>query len=294
MSALPRRAFLGAELPDDGIAFGEGGVRIAGVADDGMAARGGVVAGDVIASLAGLPVRSLCELSAALRAARRDHRLRRAGHAVGDDVPRGLDAHRRRRSRPKARREPTPHPLGQVEVTPIRADAMVVHVETVSKESAANEGIYTSFDAFLKQGIREYYDRGWTTRRGNFIALLIASGTTSFALAKDSVVDGTGTKKVALGAGLLVALRFGLKYALGGPLGLVLTVAAGASMVSYFIRNQRDIIKKVNKYKTAIAETSKKFDDVQNGWRDGKHQTNERNLMIDGLMKQFITQVDES
>jgi hypothetical protein len=154
-------------------------------------------------------------------------------------------------------------------------------------------GIYTSYDAFLKQAIREYYDRGWTTRRGNFIALLIASGTTSFALAKDSVVDGQGAKKVAIGAGLLLALRVGLKYALGGPLGLVMTVAAGASMVVYFVRNQKDIVKKVNRYKTVIAENQIRFDEVQAGWRDGKYQDTDRNLMIDGLMKQFITQVDE-
>jgi hypothetical protein len=49
-----------------------------------------------------------------------------------------------------------------------------------SKETAAGaEGMYGSFDAFLKQAIREYYDRSWTTRKGNFIALLIASGQTS-------------------------------------------------------------------------------------------------------------------
>jgi hypothetical protein len=108
-----------------------------------------------------------------------------------------------------------------------------------SKETpAGNEGLYSSFDAFLKQGLKEYYDRGWTTRKGNFIALLIASGTTSFAMAKDSIVSGEGTKKVAIGAGLMIALRIGLKYAIGGPLGLVLSVAAGASMISYFIRNQ--------------------------------------------------------
>lgn len=164
-----------------------------------------------------------------------------------------------------------------------------------SKEPAASDkGIYSSYDAFLKQGIREYYDRGWTTRRGNFIALLIASGTTSFALAKDSVVDGSGTKKVALGAGLLIALRIGLKYALGGPLGLVMSVAAGASMIAYFIRNQKDIVKKVGLYKATIAETQKRFDEVQTGWRDNKYAVLDRNLMIDGLMKQFITQIDEA
>jgi hypothetical protein len=164
-----------------------------------------------------------------------------------------------------------------------------------SKEAATSaQGVYASFDAFLKQAIREYYDRGWTTRKGNFIALLIAAGQTSLALAKDSVVDGSGTKKVALGAGLLIALRIGLRYALGGPLGLVLGVAAGASMVAYFVKNQKDIIKKVGVYKTAIADNEKRYEDVQAGWRDGKYQITDRNLMIDGLMKQFITQIDEA
>jgi len=164
-----------------------------------------------------------------------------------------------------------------------------------SKEPAAGaQGLYSAFDAFLKQAIKEYYDRSWTTRKGNFIALLIASGTTSFAMAKDSIVDGSGTKKVAIGAGLMIALRIGLKYAIGGPLGLVLSVAAGASMVSYFIRNQKDIIKKVSLYKTVIADQEKRYDEVQSGWRDGKYEITDRNLMIDGLMKQFITQVDEA
>src|ERR1043166_7103846 len=108
-----------------------------------------------------------------------------------------------------------------------------------SKDTApSTQGMYTTWDAFLKQAMREYYDRSWTTRKGNFIALLIASGQTSLALAKDSVIDGSGTKKVAIGAGLLLALRIGLKYALGGPLGPGLTGPAGASLVAHFIKNQ--------------------------------------------------------
>jgi len=155
-------------------------------------------------------------------------------------------------------------------------------------------GSTTTFDAFLKQAIREYYDRGWKTRKGNFIALLIASGQTSLALAEGLGRRRLGTKKVAIGAGLLLALRIGLKYALGGPLGIVLSIAAGASMVSYFVRNQKDIIKKVTAYKGGIADSNKRYDEVQAGWRDGKYQITDRNLMIDGLMKQFIAQVDES
>jgi hypothetical protein len=153
--------------------------------------------------------------------------------------------------------------------------------------------IYNDFDSFLRLGIREYYDRGWSTRKGNFIALLIASGQTAFGLAKDSVVDGSGTKKLAIGAAAVLALRVGLRYALGGPLGLVLTVAAGASMVSYFFRNQKDIIKKVGIYKKVIEESHQRYDRIQADWRDGKHDTTDRNLMIDGLMKRFIEQIDE-
>jgi hypothetical protein len=165
--------------------------------------------------------------------------------------------------------------------------------EAAKDPGVQDKGIYSAFDAFLKQAIKEYYDRGWTTRRGNFIALLIASGSTTFAVAKDSVVSGEGAKKVAVGAGLVILLRIGLKFALGGPLGLVMTVAAGASMIAYFIRNQKDIVKKVTTYKTVIAESEKRYDEIQTGWRDGKHAITDRNLMVDGLMKQFITRIDE-
>ena len=163
---------------------------------------------------------------------------------------------------------------------------------TAEKATAADAGIYGEYDAFLKQAIKEYYDRGWQSRKGNFIALLIAAGQKTLSLAKDSVVDGSGTKKVAIGAAAVLALRVGLRYAIGGPLGMVLTVAAGASMISYFIRNQKEIVQKVSVYKTTIADTHKSFDELQSGWRDGKYAADERNLMIDGLMKRFIGQID--
>lgn len=158
---------------------------------------------------------------------------------------------------------------------------------------AAGRSIYGDFDSFLKVAIKEYYDRGWTSRKGNFIALLIASGQTALTLAKDSVVDGTGTKKVAIGAAMILALRIGLRYAIGGPLGLVLTLAAGASMISYFVRNQKDIIKKVGHYRTLITETRTRYADLVDGWKSGRYDATERNLMVDGLMKRFLQQCDE-
>lgn len=164
-----------------------------------------------------------------------------------------------------------------------------------AQESAAQQSsIYEEFDNFLKNAIKEYYELGWKQRRGNFIALLIASGQTSFALAKDSVIDGTGTKKVAIGAAAVLALRVGLRYAIGGPLGLVLTIAASASMVSYFFRNQKDIINKVGIYKAGIGDAQERYEEIQSGWRDGRYEQNDRNLMVDGLMKRFLQQVDEA
>ncbi len=164
------------------------------------------------------------------------------------------------------------------------------HTQGVEDEGRS---IYGDFDSFLKTALKEYYDRGWSTRKGNFIALLIASGQTAVSLAKDSVVNGSGTKRLAIGAAAVLALRIGLKYALGGPLGLVLTLAASASMVSYFIRNQKDIIRRVGTYKTMIVDTRGRYDELQAGWRDGKYDSTARNLMIDGLMKRFIEQCDE-
>jgi hypothetical protein len=164
----------------------------------------------------------------------------------------------------------------------------------VPAESDFRGSIYQEFDNFLKVAIREYYDRGWTTRKGNFIALLMASGQTAFALAKDSVVDGTGTKKVAIGAATVLALRIGLRYALGGPLGMVLTVAASASLVSYFFRNQKDIIRKVGVYRGVIKDVHGRYEELQSGWKDGRYDVTERNLMIDGLMKRFIQEIDEA
>lgn len=69
MKPLPRRAFLGAELPIEDDPFTPAGTRIAAVAPGGMAARAGVRAGDSLVTLADLPVRSFAELAAALRRA---------------------------------------------------------------------------------------------------------------------------------------------------------------------------------------------------------------------------------
>src|SRR5258708_22141314 len=129
------------------------------------------------------------------------------------------------------------------------------------KESDPRPEVFDDYDAFLKQAIRDYYDRGWKSRRGNFIALVIASGQVT-SMAADSFRDGSGLKKAALGAAGVVALRGGLRYALSGPLGVILTRAAAVSLVSYVVKNQKEISGKVATYRTLIAGTRARFEET--------------------------------
>src|SRR6476646_10116861 len=96
--------------------------------------------------------------------------------------------------------------------------------DTQKDESQA--ATYDTFEDYLRLSIKEYYDRGWKNRRANFIALLIASGQTT-AMAKQAVSGEKGLENVAMGAVGVVALRLGLLWALGGPLGILLTAATG-------------------------------------------------------------------
>jgi hypothetical protein len=160
-----------------------------------------------------------------------------------------------------------------------------------SNDSDLRPEVFDDYKAFLKSAIREYYDRGWKNRRGNVIALLIASGQ-ALSLAADSVKDGSGLKKAAMGAAGVVALRLALRYALSGPLGIVLTGAAAVSAVGYLVKNQKEITAKVGIYRTQVEETRAKFDEIQGGYRGGRYDAAARNLMVDGLLRRFLDDVD--
>lgn len=151
---------------------------------------------------------------------------------------------------------------------------------------------FDTYDEFVRAATKDYYERSWKTRRANFIALLIASGQT-MALAKDALTGEGGMKKAALGAGALVALRIGLRYALAGPLGIVLTGVTAASLIAFFLKNQKDIVSKIDRFKRLIGDTRTRFDEIQAGYRANRYDARERNLMVDGLMKRFLLDCDE-
>jgi hypothetical protein len=168
---------------------------------------------------------------------------------------------------------------------------MSTEAQDKEKDSEMRPEVFDDYDAFLKQAIRDYYDRGWKSRRGNFIALVISSGQVG-SMAVDSVRDGSGLKKAALGAAGVVALRIGLRYALSGPLGMILTGAAALSAVSYMVKHQKEITGKVGAYRTLIASTRTRFEETQGGYRAGRYDAASRNLMVDGLLKRFLEDID--
>ena len=164
---------------------------------------------------------------------------------------------------------------------------------TPADKQSSVAAAYDTFDDYLKLTIQEYYERGWKNRRANFIALLVASGQMT-SVAKDAVAGEKGLRNVAVGAASAVALRFALRWALGGPLGILITAATGASLVAFLIRNQKEISQKIGRFRERIAEEKKKFEEIQSGYRANRYDARERNLMVDGQLKRFLSDLDEA
>jgi hypothetical protein len=161
--------------------------------------------------------------------------------------------------------------------------------ETAQRRQA--QDLYVKFDVFLKTAIHEYYKQSGKRHKGNFIALVIASGEMT-SLAMESIKSGEGAKKVAFGAAGLLALRIGLRYALSGPLGIVLAGATAASLIAYFVRNRGEIIDNVGRNRQRVADLRVQYEEIQSDWRDARINEEKRNLMLDGLMKRFLTDLD--
>ena len=161
-----------------------------------------------------------------------------------------------------------------------------------SAQAERADDIYVDFDSFLKSAIYEYYQSGGKGRRANFIALVIASGEIA-SMALDSVRSGAGTKKLAVGAAGVLALRLGLRFLVGGPLGIILAGATAASLIAYFIRNRGQITEKIGRYRELGATIRLDYEKTQSDFRDGRFDRDQRNLMIDGLMKRFMERVND-
>lgn len=159
---------------------------------------------------------------------------------------------------------------------------------TAESDMAYPADVYETFDAFLQQVIKDVYETG--AKRAEFVALVIASGEVlQMAWGR---LRKSGIKELAMGAAGAVALRVGLKYLLGGPLGMILTGFTAATLISFFWSNQREVMARVPPYKKFLHDAKDKFEDIQARYRDGRYDAGERALLVEGLLRRVIGEVE--
>ncbi len=146
-----------------------------------------------------------------------------------------------------------------------------------------------TFDDVLKDAVRDYYERFGKRHPADFAALLIAiGGMKTASIAWDSIIDGEMPKRVAFGALGVVALRYGLKYVLSGPLGILATGLTVASMARYVIKNQGEIRPKAEKYREVIEGAREKYSGLTDSLNSGRLNEEEREMIAEGLKSRLI------
>jgi len=161
-------------------------------------------------------------------------------------------------------------------------------------EEAADDpkaAAYESYDGFLKAAIKTYWEKGGD--RANFISLLLASREAWEVAWGEVRAPGTG-KKLLTGAAGAAAVVVLLRVFLGGPIGLVLTGASVASLGALYARNHRKIWAQKTRYESIIGQYRIKHQQVRTKYVDGALDDDERKLMIDGLLRRFLDEVDEA
>lgn len=152
------------------------------------------------------------------------------------------------------------------------------------------EDAYKSYDGFLKAAIKTYWERG--EDRVNFISLLLASRE-AWEVAWDEVRQpGTG-KKMLTGAAGAAAVVVVLRLLLGGPVGLILTAASVASLGALYARNHKRIWAQQDRYKGIIGQYRIKHQQVRAKFVDGTIDDDERDLMVEGLLRRFLEEIEQ-
>lgn len=160
--------------------------------------------------------------------------------------------------------------------------------ESENANTAYPAEVYEIFDAFMQQVIKDTYDAG--AKRAEFVALVIASGELlPMAWGR---IRKSGVKEFAMGAAGVVALRVGLKYLLGGPLGMILSGFTVATLISFFWSNQKEVMRRVKPYKKVIHDAQDKFEDIQARYRDGRYDAGERALLVEGLLRRVEGEIE--
>jgi hypothetical protein len=156
-------------------------------------------------------------------------------------------------------------------------------------ENDRAKAAYESYDGFLKQAIRTYWEQGGD--RANFIALLLASRE-AWEVAWEGVKEpGTG-KKILTGAAGAAAVVVILRLLLGGPIGLVLTGASIVSLGALYAKNHKRIWAQQKHYKELVGAYRVKHQQVRGKFVDGAIDAEGRDLMFDGLLRRFLEELN--
>jgi len=148
--------------------------------------------------------------------------------------------------------------------------------------------VYENFDSFMQVVIKDVYERG--TKRPEFVALILASGELlPMAWGK---MKKSGIRELAIGAASVVALRVGLRYLLGGPLGVIFTGFTVATLISFFWSHQKEVLARRGPYKQLISDTREKFEDIQARYQDRRYDQGERALLVEGLLRRVIHEIE--
>ena len=161
----------------------------------------------------------------------------------------------------------------------------------MADEKVDLQDAYKSFDGFLKAAIKSYWDQGGD--RVNFISLLLATREAWEVAWGEVTQPGTG-KKVLTGAAGAAAVLVVLRLLLGGPIGLILTAASVASLGALYVRNHRKIWAQQDRYKALIGQYRVKHQQVRGKFVDGTIDDDERDLMVEGLLRRFMEEIDQA
>lgn len=153
---------------------------------------------------------------------------------------------------------------------------------------AHDRNAYETYEGFQKAALKEYWDSGRSSRI-NFLALLLASRE-AWSVAWEGAA-GSG-KKILTGAAGAAALALILRVVVGGPIGLILGGATIASLVALYVKNHKEIWAKQEEFKAILDSYRPRWGAIRDDYLDGKLRTDQRDLMMDGLMSRLLDELD--
>jgi len=58
------------------------------------------------------------------------------------------------------------------------------------------------------------------------------------------------------------------------------------------VKNQKEIGTRAGTYRDLIDQNRNRFEEIQGGYRAGRYDAAARNLMVEGLLKRFLEDID--